>query len=136
MAQDGEAYFGYGDEISVSNGDTLGMYCSWAAPGSTHTLQSYAQRQFISYDATTYHWTQPTGGSDILYAPTNDCTYDGSGTFWYDRNLNTANDEGSTDLVVGAVGSGIPPELDLMQKGTSADIPTKIASRGYVKPAF
>lgn len=136
MAQDGEAYFGYGDEISVSNGDTNGMYCSWAAPGSTHTLQSYAQRQFISYDAASYLWTQPTGGSDILYAPTNDCTYDGSGTFWYDRNLNTAIDEGSTDLIVGAVGSALTPELDLMQKGTSADIPTKIASRGYVKPSF
>ncbi len=136
MAEDGEAYFGYGDEISVTDGDIDGIFCSWAAPGSTKTMQTYAQRQAVVYSTTTFLWSQPTGGSDILYAPTNSCTYDGSDSFWYDRDLNTSTNEASEDLIVGASGSGLTPLLDLMGPGTSADMPAKIASLGFVKPGF
>lgn len=135
-AKDGEAYFGYGDEISVSDGSINGMFCSWAAPGSSHTLQDYAQRQFIEYNSTSFLWEQPSGGSDILYAPTNDCTYDGSSSFWYDRNLSGTIDEASSDLIVGASGSGLIPLLDLMDSGSDPDIATRIANRGYTKPSF
>lgn len=134
MSKDGEAYFGYGDEISTSNGDINGIFCSWAAPGSTHALQPYAQRQFVEYNTTSFLWEQPAGGSDILYAPTNDCTYDGTGSFWYDRNLDTLVNEGPSEVNVFASGSS--PLLDLMTAGSLPDIPSKIASRGYVKPAF
>ncbi len=134
VSSEGEAYFGYGAEIAATNGDITGIYCNWAGPGNTSTLPSYAQRQALSYNTSTFLWAQPTGDADILYAPTNDCTYDGTGSFWYDRNLNTSNDEAASDINVFA--SGSTPLLDLMGPGVSVDIPTEIARRGFTKPAF
>lgn len=43
--------------------------------------------------------------SNITYAPTNSCTYDGSGSFTYDRDLDSdLTYENSTTLVVTAAG--------------------------------
>ena len=138
---DGEAYYGYGDQVGDTDGSIQGFICNWAGPGNDHTLQQYAQRQFVTYNSSTELFDVPAGGSDILYAPTNNCTYDGSGTFWYDRDLNTVND--ATDQVeIHEVGSGNTPEIDMMAPGSGDDLdengtPTiteAIENRGFDLP--
>ncbi len=137
---DGEAYYGYGDRVQ-DNADGVfvaqGMYCNWAAPGSAGGMQPYAQRQFVTFNSTTGHFETPTGGSDLRYAPTNNCQYDGDGSFWYDRNLNGVDDETPAELTV-MPGSAASP-LDLMEAVDSdgdgtATIAEKIATRGYNAP--
>lgn len=140
-ATDGEAYYGFGDPVQSTDGTIGGFFCSWAGPGSTHTLHTYAQRQFIQYNAATSKFDVPGGGSDIVYAPTNSCTYEAAG-FWYDRDLDTANDE--TDAQIQVYASGAPDgymNLDLMEAvdtdgdGT-ATVGEKIAQRGFNQPAM
>ncbi|WJW76728.1 hypothetical protein QVG61_06485 [Thiohalobacter sp. IOR34] len=103
-----------------------------AGPGTsgpgTGTLHSYAQRQALQFDSVSGKWLQPTGDADILYAPTDSCSYAGGGTFWYDRNLNGAIDEASSDLEV--------TSPDLMGTGSYASIEARIAASGFTKPAF
>lgn len=125
---EGEAYFGFGRRIQAATGhsyaitSTTGltqtltpgdgvlavetMICNWAGPGMNPASreQPYAQRQFLSLNETTGFFEVPTGGSDIRYAPTNDCFYTDTGynnssDFWYDRNLNEIRDELYTDPI-------------------------------------
>lgn len=132
--RDGEAYFGYGTDISTSNGQIQGFICNWAGPGSSHALQDYFQRQFVAFNDALGKW-EPAGGaassSNITYAPTNSCAYAGGGTFVYDRNANGS----LADEVVGAA-----TVLDLHNKTfgatTYATIPLAIAGRGMVVPSF
>lgn len=136
---DGEAYYGYGDRVQEDADGVFvaqGMYCNWAAPGASGGMQPYAQRQSVTFNSTTGHFETPTGGSDLRYAPTNNCQYDGDGSFWYDRNLNLTDDETPADLIV-TPGSSNP--LDLMAATDSdgdgvATIAEKIATRGYNPP--
>lgn len=129
--QKGEAWYGFGDAISVSDGSIKGFICSWAAPGSTHFLQtSYAQRQAIQYNSTTSKWESTTGGSNIRYAPTNSCTYSGTG-FWYDRDLSQANNESTSDIQV------LGTESDFLWKPSgSTTVTDAIKARGMVFPSF
>jgi hypothetical protein len=136
---DGEAFFGYGDDIATSDGTLKGLICNWAGPGNGRTLQPYAQRQFVAFEAATGKWKQPAGGSDIRYAPTNDCTYTNAqrsagATFWYDRDLTGAAAGSATqaNLIVDATDTTYP--LDLFGKGTSATIADAIAARGGKLP--
>lgn len=127
---DGESYFGYADAIDKTDGKIKGFHCIWAGPKPatpTGLQTQYAQRQFIRYDSATGKWSQPTGGSDIRYAPTDSCTYNASG-FWYDRNLNGVNDEAPADITVATP--------DLMGLSGAATIADAIAARGYVIPGF
>ncbi len=131
---DGEAYFGYGDRVQDDADGSIGiegLFCNWAGPGNK-SIQPYAQRQFVRFNSSTGLFEQPVGGSDILYAPTEDCSYDGTGTFWYDRNLDSVANEGSADLEVN------PPDLLEAFDGSDADsVPTveeAIANRGYTLP--
>ncbi len=129
-SNDGETYFGYGNTIDTSNGSIKGFYCNWAGPKPASPIglhPEYAQRQFIAYDSSTGKWSQPTGGSDIRYAPADTCTYTGS-TFWYDRNLSGTNDETASDITVSTP--------DLMGLSTAATIAEAIAARGYSIPGF
>jgi hypothetical protein len=49
---DGEAFYGYGDDIATTDGTLKGLICNWAGPGGTRRLEtSYAQRQFVAFDA-------------------------------------------------------------------------------------
>ena len=71
--------------------------------------------------------------ADIHYAPTLDCLNDGSTSFWYDRNLNSTNDETTSDLVV------TTRDLDLMEPADRdgdmvETIPEAIANRGHTLP--
>ncbi len=137
VSKDGEAYYGYGAPIHTSTGDITGFICNWAGPGSTRTLQAYAQRQFVSFNSTSGLWTQPTGGSDIRYGPTNSCFCTYASGFRYDRNLNSTDDELPTEIDV-ISGSTTSP-LDLMDTtiGTTtyATIQEAILGRGYTKPS-
>ena len=137
---DGEAYYGYGAPVGGSDGTIQGFFCSWAGPGSTHTLQNYAQLQFREYNASSGKFEVPTGGSDIIYAPTNSCLYEGTpANFWYDRDLDGTNNEADTDV---HVYTGAPSgylSLDLMAAidadgDTVATVAEKLASRGFNQP--
>ncbi len=128
---DGESYFGYGDPIASTSGAIMGFNCAWAAPKPSSPVglhKEYAQRQFINYNSSTGKWETPTAGANIRYAPTDACTYSGSSSFWYDRNLNGSNDETAADLTV--------TTPDLMGLGSSATIADAITARGYSIPAF
>jgi len=137
----GEAFFGFGDDIAVTDGTITGFICNWAGPGSAKTIRAqYAQRQFVAFDAATGRWRQPTGGSDIRYAPTNDCTYTNAqrsagATFWYDRDL-TGSSAGSptqANTTVDPADSAYP--LDLFDRGSSATIADAIRARGGRLPS-
>ncbi len=133
---DGESFYGYGNSIQTTTGTIQGMICNWAGPGGTHnpTATEYAQRQFVRWNNTTELWEVPAGGSDIRYAPTNSCLYDGTGTFKYDRNLNSSfADEVAADWNVTNTGAGT--DLDLFEKGASLTIQAAITARGYVPPS-
>lgn len=126
---DGEAFYGFGDPIRTTDGTIDGFYCSWAAPGSTHTMQPYVQHQSVTFDPTTGHFEVPVGGSDITYAPTNDCTYEGEPAgFWYDRDLNRTEDEAAGDIEVSA------KDLDLLAPTGKGTVPELIEARGFVQP--
>lgn len=127
----GESWFGYGSrvqDVSVVNefGVIQGFICNWAGPGADHTLQDYAQRQHLSLDESGIYTVADNGSSsNITYAPTNSCTYDGSGSFTYDRDLDgDLTDENSTTLTVTA-GSN----LDLLAVNHPADFTS------YVDPS-
>ncbi len=140
---DGEAWYGYGAKVSdtsATQGEIAGLVCNWAGPGSANTLQDYAQRQFLEFNSTSKVFEVPTdssgiSASDITYAPTNSCLYDGSGTFDYDRNLDDTLD--GSDIVVVKTSGATSGELDLdlFDKGVYSDVTTHIANRGYSVPS-
>jgi hypothetical protein len=136
-ARDGEAYFGYGDDIASSTGTIKGFICNWAGPGNSHTLKDYAQRQNISFNDSTGKWrptSEATSSSNITYAPTNSCEVASGTTFYYDKNAS-----GSTaDEVAAATASPPNPAVvkDLFGITTYADIPSAIAGRGVVVPSY
>lgn len=126
--RDGEAYFGYGTDITTSDGKIQGFICNWAGPGNSHTLKDFYQRQNISFNDTTGKWGLSLGAassSNITYAPTNTCINTGS-TFLYDRNLNSVLGDDTVTVTT----------PDLQGKGTSATIPLAITARGMVTPSF
>lgn len=137
-AADGEAYFGFGDAIDTTDGSILGMICNWAGPGNTHTPQPYAQRQFFTYNTTLGVFEIGTGASDIVYAPTNTCLYDGTGTFDYDRDLDgTLSDADDIKTVLSSgTASSTQLILDLMGINTAATIQEAITNRGFALPDF
>ena len=136
-ASSGESYFGYGDTVDQTDGSILGFICNWAGPGNDHTLQDYAQRQHFTYNETSGLF-EPTNeaASDIIYAPTNSCTYDGSGTFVYDSNIDGDLADETSDTV--NVGAGEVLELDLMEPALpAANIWEHITdNRGFNLPLY
>lgn len=140
---DGEAWFGYGTQIDNPSGlgtvgQITGFICNWAGPGSSHVEQEYAQRQFFRYNSSTGKVEVAAGGSDITYAPTNACTYDSSGTFQYDRNLNGTLD--AADVAIVKTGAMSPSELefDIFPSPSSTyygmTMEDAIPARGYTLP--
>ena len=133
---DGESYFGYGADIAnmtATFGENLGMICNWAGPGSSPIPQPYAQRQFLEYNSSTQLFETKSGWSDITYAPTNSCQYDGSGTFAYDRNLD--GNLTSDDIVVVTTGAGGDElEFDLYSNSSYTNVADMITARGSHLP--
>jgi hypothetical protein len=132
---DGETYFGFGDPVSSSDACIQGFICNWAGPGNNSTLLDYSQRQHITLD-TLSGLFEPTNAaaSNITYAPTNDCTYDGSGIFQYDRNGDQdLADEDDSTTVVDDSGSGLA--FDLFPAAAGQNMCQTIQGRGYSLPA-
>lgn len=131
----GDAWYGYGDAVTQETVSIQGFFCNWAGPGTggpgKGTLQPYAQWQQLEFDSASGMWVQPTGQADILYAPTDSCTYtvanDGAG-FWYDRDLDTTQNETLSDIEVATA--------DLMGKGSYATIEDRIVASGFSKPSY
>lgn len=133
----GEGYFGYGDKVTSTDGSIKGFICNWAGPNNDHTLQEYAQRQNITLNTTSgVYEPSNAAASDITYAPTNACTYDGSGSFVYDRDLDGDDLSDESSLTVN-VGASEVLTLDLMEpSGSEADIEAHISARGYTLPTY
>ena len=132
----GEAYFGFGDAISISDGSIKGMICNWAGPGNSHTTLDYAQRQSIAFDGSKF--VVGSSGSDITYAPTTSCAYEGTPAgFYYDRDQNNSADSSDKVLVYSSM---LAPsgefDLDLMKKSGATSIQTAITARGFTLPPF
>ena len=66
-------------------------------------MTTHAQRQFVAYNSSTGLFDVSSGGSNIAYAPTNSCSYDGSGSFVFD----TDADGDLSDEAGGAVASDL-----------------------------
>ena len=134
-AATGDAYFGFGQPVGTSDGTIDGMICNWAGPGNSHTPVPYAQHQPIKFDATVKGFIVGTAGSEITFAPTNTCIYDGSGLFWYDRNLDGANT--SADKVnVQTVLTGSDLVMNLLGMGGKSSVQANINTSGFVLPPF
>ena len=103
----GESWFGYGDrvqDVAAVNefGIIGGFICNWAGPNGDHTLMDYAQRQHLTLDTTAGIYTVNDNGSssNITFAPTNSCEYDGAGSFIYDRDVDGDLFNETTDTVI------------------------------------
>lgn len=108
---DGLAFFGYGDDIDSTDGSIDGFICNWAGPGSNHTIIEYAQYQQVELDITTGA-INPVS-SNIGYAPTVSCEYDGLSTFVYDTDIDgDLSDEDPTLAVANDLLAGSDIDLD------------------------
>lgn len=122
----GDAWFGYGDDIASFDGSIKGIICNWAGPGSTHTLQNHAQHQGIVFDATAEAFTSTADTLNIGYAPTNSCSYDGTGSFSLDSDSDGTAD---TDPSL-AIENDLLPLTDADGDG----IFDEFAAAGFVLP--
>ena len=125
----GEAHFGYGEQVTDTDGWILGFICNWAGPGADHTLISKTQRQFFEYDSSLSVYIGTEHRANIEYAPTTSCDYDGTGSFVFDIDLsdvlgdNTLED-GSLVFINDLWGSS----------DTSLTVPEALAARGINVP--
>ena len=127
-ARTGDAWYGFGEAIQTTTGNINGFLCNWAGPNASRSvLTKYAQRQKIAFNATSYKW-EPSA-SQLRYAPVNTCQYDGTKTFWYDRNIDAVNNETSAELTVSGA------ESDFLYLSPGGNVASDISSSGYVKPA-
>ncbi|PLX69357.1 MAG: hypothetical protein C0603_00065 [Denitrovibrio sp.] len=79
--KEGEAWFGYGADVSTSDNSIGGFICNWAGPGNSHTYSTNIQYQSLLQNSTTDIFEPVT--SFITYAPTVSCD-DADNTFVYD----------------------------------------------------
>lgn len=96
--QVGCAYYGFADDIETTDGNIDGFICNWAGPGNDHTLLDRAQNQEVSFDSVSGIFV--VDSSDILYAPTVSCDYDGTGSFTYDSDNDGAVDTNPANVIV------------------------------------
>lgn len=142
---EGEAWFGFG--VPVDNprgtgivGQITGFICNQAGPGSNQLEQEYAQHQHFRYNSTSDKFEAVSDESDITYAPTNSCMYDGSGLFQYDRNLNGILDDSNTDIAIVKTTAYNSDELtfDMFPASSSlyagSNVEDAIPAEGYIAP--
>lgn len=122
---DSKAFYGFGDDINGTNGGIEGFICNWAGPNGSHTLRDFAQYQSMTLDTTTGLVTSVD--TNITYAPTNSCAYDGTGSFTYDSDGN-----GSTDT------NPATPVVNDLEALTDADLDgvfDEVETSGFAQPA-
>lgn len=103
-AQMAYTFYGYGDDIESTDGSVEGFICNWAGAGADHDIVESAQYQVVAYDETSGTFTSIE--SNIGYAPTVACEYDGTGSFVFDTDgdgdlTDEANVAVTNDLLVG-----------------------------------
>jgi len=89
-----ESYFGFGDPIATTDGTIQRFICNVNGPNGGLSLIDRShidrlQRQQFTYSVLTGVFNPSSVDSNILYAPTNSCNYDGAapnGEFLYDTN--------------------------------------------------
>ena len=99
---EGTSFFGFGNDIALSNGSILGIYCNWAGPNGgvgndTSKRLTLAQKQTILENSTSGVFEVVS--SNTNYAPTLNCNYDGMGTFSYDSDGNGTIDTVASNSV-------------------------------------
>lgn len=97
----GQAFFGYGADVDGTDGSIDGFICNWAGPNNNRTPQDYAQSQTVEWDSASSLFTVKS--EQIGYAVTNDCTYDGLGTFQVDSDLDGTVDTSTTTAIANAL---------------------------------
>jgi hypothetical protein len=136
----GEAYFGFGEPVQTSlSGEIQGFICNWAGPGGSHSptdFAKYAQRQALTRDTGNRFIVANPSASNITYAPTNSCMYDGASTFTYDRDLDGDLVDETLDTTA-VMQSGTTLAFDLMTVADGeATIADHITARGYDLPSY
>lgn len=117
----GSSYFGYGLDVADSSFDGAidGFFCNWTGPGNLNkvsaNLSQYVQYQAITENLSLFLFTATA--SNISYAPTNSCSYDGLGTFTWDQDGDTSTPQTGT-----AVSNGLWPITSM--SFTAPTIPT------------
>lgn len=127
--QTGKAFFGYGDDVEVTDGSVDGFICNWAAPGNDHTIIEVAQYQEVSYDSATGTFLSDV--ANLAYAPTVDCNYDGSGSFIFDTDLDSDLTDETHAVVVDELIDGQDDNLD-----GDATIEETIEASGFTLPVL
>ena len=134
-AATGDAYFGFGKTVGTTDGEIDGMICNWAGPGNNHDPLPYAQHQPIKFDATVKGFIVGTAGSEITFAPTSNCIYENTGSFWYDRDLDGEN-TGADQVNVWVATNNSDLVLKLLGVGTQSTVQANINTSGFVLPPF
>lgn len=116
-------YFAFGADIAATDGTLQGMVCNWAGPGNNHTPQASFQSQVASHTGSATRFTVPSGGSKIVYAPTNSCS-----------SSSTSFDADANGLLASGEGVGTASGLDL--PSGSNTVQQEITARGFVKPGL
>lgn len=132
MVSAANTFFGYGDDIAATDGSVEGFICNWAGPGADHTLIDNAQFQEVAYDDAS--GTFISVASNITYAPTTACNYDGSSSFSFDADGDgdiEADDE--ADSVVTA--DDLYDAVDVDGNGDATMIET-ILDAGFTLPTI
>lgn len=95
---DGVFFFGYGDDISTSDGSIKGIFCNWAGPGGAtggtdlSKRQTLCQRQGLQQE-TSGNFSSVSGSTFITYAPENSCSSTVAQNFtFYSTNQTMTND--------------------------------------------
>lgn len=129
------AFYGYGADIDSTSGEIQGFICNWAGPGANHTLVEYAQSQELSVNTSTGAIT--TDVSNIIYAPTVSCEYDGTSTFVFDTNLDglTSDEDASASILEADNTMELVPGDDLDSDGNDT-IEEVIEDSGFTLPTI
>lgn len=118
-----QGFFGFAAPITTTDGELLGMICSWAGPGNNHTPTAMFQSQTAVLSAGAETFTIPSGGSKITYAPTNSCS---STTTSYDVNVDNTL----------AANEGVGTAVNLDAPTGSNTVQEEIESRGFAVPSL
>ncbi|TLX47352.1 hypothetical protein C1E24_08325 [Pseudoalteromonas phenolica] len=127
----GEAHFGYGEQVTDTDGWIQGFICNWAGPGASHALVAKTQRQFFEYDASLSVYLGTVHRANIEYAPTTSCDYDGSGSFIFDIDLSGVLGDISAEDSSSVFTNDLWSASD-----TSLTVPEALAARGLTVPSI
>ncbi len=121
----GTAFAGFANPIPSYDGVIKGMICNWAGPGNSHTPVLYAQQQVFSYNSTSGAYE--VDSEKIDYLPTNSCSYDGSGTFTIDTDLDSdlSDETALTATSADLFGDGTS-DLETLFSAAGVDLPEPI----------